>query len=160
MAKQRDHEGEIVVIKKYANRRLYNTETSSYVTLEDLRVMVKEGQDFTVCDAKTGADLTRQILTQIIFEQESSEGHILSEQFLKNLILFYGDTISDFMTPYLENSMQTFMKNQSEIRSYVDNAMLGFQPMQQMEEMTRQNMELMNKTFQMFNPFGAQQDEK
>ena len=148
---------EPVVIKKYANRRLYNTET--YVTLDDLCEMVKEGTDFLVCDAKTGDDLTRQVLTQIIFEQESRGENLLPISFLRDLIGFYDDNIREFVPHYLENSMQTFIKNQEKMR-----AMMGVKsfsnPMSQFEEIGKQNMEMMTKAFEMFTPFSSSDDSK
>lgn len=150
---------EPVVIKKYANRRLYNTETSSYVTLEDLCDMVKEGTDFIVCDAKSGDDLTRQVLTQIIFEQESKGENLLPISFLRNLIGFYDDGIKEFVPHYLESTMQTFIANQEKMRD-----MMGMQqfpnPMSQLEEIGKQNMEMMTKAFEMFTPFSAGADNK
>ena len=149
---------DVVVIKKYANRRLYNTETSTYVTLEDLRVMVKEGRSFTVVDAKTGSDLTRQILTQIIFEQENKDHFLLPESFLISLIKFYDDNVRDFVPPYLESSMQALMKNQQQIREGMQGAMSaskGINPLSSFEEIGRQNMELFAQAFQMWSPFGG-----
>ncbi len=156
---------EPIVIKKYANRRLYNTDTSSYVTLDDLCEMVKEGAEFIVYDAKSGEDLTRQILTQIIFEQESqAQGqHLLPINFLRSLIGFYDNSLKEFVPPYLESTMQTFMKNQEKMREAMGtNPLVGGvaavpglgQVAQQMEEIGKQNMELFTKAFSMFAPFG------
>lgn len=151
---------EPIVIKKYANRRLYNTDTSSYVTLDDLCIMVKKGEEFVVYDAKTGDDLTRQILTQIIFEQEARGEHLLPINFLRSIIGFYDDSIKEFVPHYLETSMQTFMKNQEKMREY-----MGMQdvasPFQQFEEIGKQNMEMMTQAFSnMMNPFGVGDDDK
>lgn len=160
---------EPIIIKKYANRRLYNTDTSSYVTLEDLCDMVKEGADFIVYDAKSGEDLTRSVLTQIIFEQESQGGKLLPINFLRQLIGFYDNSLKDFVPHYLESSMQTFHKNQEKMRE-----MLGASPMAagiggigglekmtaQLEEIGKQNMELFTKAFSMFTPFAAGADGK
>lgn len=145
-------EAEPVVIKKYANRRLYNTETSSYVTLEDLCDMVKEGTDFLVCDAKTGEDLTRQVLTQIIFEQESRGQNLLPISFLRNLIGFYDDNIKEFVPHYLDSSMQTFLKNQEKMREMMGVGQFA-NPLAQLEEIGKQNMELFSKAMEMFSPF-------
>lgn len=154
MAKQ--PQTEPVVIKKYANRRLYNTDTSTYVTLGDLCTMVKEGTDFVVYDAKSGEDLTRQILTQIIFEQESSGESLLPVGFLRNIIGFYDDNIKEFVPHYLESSMQAFMKNQEKMREYMGMGSTNSfaNPLAAFEEIGKQNMEMFAKTFQqMMNPF-------
>ena len=167
---------EPIVIKKYANRRLYNTDTSSYVTLEDLCLMVKEGANFVVYDAKTGEDLTRQILGQIIFEQESQQGqNLLPINFLRSLIGFYDNSLKDFVPAYLETSMQTFMQNQEKMRETIGAMGLGSVPgmgamgagvpdfsqmAQQMEEIGKQNMELFTKAFSMFTPFNPAADKK
>lgn len=155
-------QGEPIVIKKYANRRLYNTDTSSYVTLDDLCDMVKEGAEFIVYDAKSGEDLTRQILTQIIFEQESQGEHLLPINFLRSLIGFYDNSLKDFVPHYLESSMQTFMKNQEKMREVMGlGTMGGFgQVAQQLEEIGKQNMEMFSKAFNMFTPFAVAEDEK
>jgi len=109
----------VVVIKKYANRRLYDTQSSIYVTLEDLYEMVKRGEDFIVKDAKTDEDLTRTILTQIIFEQESKGYNLLPVSFLRQIIGFYGDNLGAVLPSYLEKSMDNFLDNQEKIRSYL-----------------------------------------
>lgn len=146
-----------IVIKKYANRRLYNTETSAYVTLDDLCKMVKEGKDFVVCDAKTGQDLTCQILTQIIFEQESKGVHLLPINFLRSVIRFYDDNMREVLQHYLEASIKGFVTNQDRMRGYVGKtaAAGGASPFSQFEELTRQNVALFEKAFQMFTPFGG-----
>lgn len=144
-----------VVIKKYANRRLYDTETSMYITLEDLCQRVKEGREFTVVDAKTGQDLTRQVLTQIILEQEMKGSPLLPVSFLRSVIRFYDDNMQGVLQHYLDTSMRTFMNNQEQMRGMVGKAMGGFAPMNQFEEMTRNNVALFEKTMQMFNPFGT-----
>ena len=146
------------IIKKYANRRLYDTETSAYITLEDLCERVKKGQPFIVVDAKSGHDLTRQILTQIIFEQETKGFHLLPTDFLRSVIGFYGHNMQDILQPYLDASMKSFMSNQERMRGMlgetVGRAMEGMSPLNQLEEVTRNNMALFEKTMQMFNPFG------
>ncbi len=161
-------QAEPIVIKKYANRRLYNTDTSSYVTLDDLCDMVKEGSDFIVYDAKSGDDLTRSVLTQIIFEQEGKAGqNLLPVNFLRNLIGFYDNSLKDFVPHYLESSMQTFMKNQEKMREVMGLGTLGATPLgsfnqvaAQMEEIGKQNMELFTKAFSMFTPFAADGSKK
>jgi polyhydroxyalkanoate synthesis repressor PhaR len=144
---------EPVTIKKYANRRLYNTGTSTYVTLEDLAVMVKAGEDFVVYDAKTGEDITRSVLAQIIFEQENKEGQsLLPITFLRQLIRFYGDSMQMLVPRYLEQSIDTFTKEQGKFREHMAQAFggVGFGPM---EDQVRRNMEMFEKTFAMFTPF-------
>src|ERR1700739_1427036 len=128
-----------IVIKKYANRRLYNTATSSYVTLDDLSAMVKEGGEFVVYDAKTGEDITRSVLTQIIVEEESKGQTLLPISFLRQLISFYGDSLQGVVPQYLEMSMTQFARNQEQMRRYMQNA-FGFNPFQQFESMGKQNM--------------------
>ena len=148
---------EPIVIKKYANRRLYNTDTSSYVTLDDLCTMVKEGADFIVYDAKSGEDLTRQILTQVIFEQESNGEHLLPTNFLRSIIGFYDNSLKDFVPHYLENAMKTFTGNQEKMREMMGGGALGSfgQVASQLEEIGKQNMEMFTKAFSMFTPFVA-----
>jgi polyhydroxyalkanoate synthesis repressor PhaR len=155
---------EPVTIKKYANRRLYNTGTSTYVTLEDLAAMVKAGEDFVVYDAKSGEDITRSVLAQIIFEQENKEGQsLLPITFLRQLIRFYGDSMQMLVPRYLEQSMQSFTGQQDKFREQMAHAfgVRGFAPM---EEQVRRNMEMFEKTFAMFAPFARGQakagDEK
>lgn len=154
---------EPIVIKKYANRRLYNTDTSSYVTLDDLCDMVKEGSDFIVYDAKSGEDLTRQVLTQIIFEQEGKGQNLLPINFLRNLISFYDNSLKEFVPTYLDASMQTFLKNQEKMQEYMGKtAPIGSfgTVAQQFEEISKQNMELFAKAFTMFAPFGETAKKK
>ena len=146
-----------VVIKKYANRRLYNTATSAYVTLDHLSQMVKEKIDFVVYDAKTGEDITRSVLTQIIVEEESKGQTLLPIPFLRQLISFYGDSLQGVVPQYLEMSMTQFARNQEQMRSYMQNA-FGFNPFQQFESMGKQNMAMFEQAMRMFNPFGAGQN--
>ncbi|MDP1750145.1 MAG: polyhydroxyalkanoate synthesis repressor PhaR [Reyranella sp.] len=142
-----------VVIKKYANRRLYNTATSAYVTLEHLSQMVKDKTDFVVYDAKTGDEITRSVLTQIIFEEESKGGQtLLPIPFLRQLISFYGDSLQGVVPQYLEMSMSQFARNQEQMRSYLQNA-FGFNPFQQFETMGKQNMAMFEEAMRVFNPF-------
>src|SRR5262245_65481251 len=146
-----------VVIKKYANRRLYNTATSAYVTLDHLSQMVKDKTDFVVYDAKTGEDITRSVLTQIIVEEESKGGQtLLPIPFLRQLISFYGDSLQGVVPQYLEMSMTQFARNQEQMRRYMQNA-FGFNPFQQFESMGKQNMAMFEEAMRMFNPFRANQ---
>ena len=144
-----------VVIKKYANRRLYNTASSAYVTLDHLSQMVKDKTDFVVYDAKTGDEITRSVLTQIIFEEESKGGQtLLPIPFLRQLISFYGDSLQGVVPQYLEMSMTQFARNQDQMRRYMQNA-FGFNPFQQFESMGKQNMAMFENAMRMFNPFGT-----
>jgi polyhydroxyalkanoate synthesis repressor PhaR len=144
------------VIKKYANRRLYNTATSTYVTLEDLSKMVKDGTDFIVYDAKTGEDITRSVLTQIIFEEENKDGNnLLPINFLRQLIRFYGDSMQGMVPNYLEFSMGNLMKDQDKIRKQMADAFGGGDPFKLMEETAKRNMQLFQDSMKMFTPFGA-----
>jgi polyhydroxyalkanoate synthesis repressor PhaR len=154
--------GQPIVIKKYANRRLYNTAKSSYVTLDHLSQMVRDGHDFVVNDAKTGEDITRSVLAQIIFEEESKGQTMLPANFLRQLIRLYGDTLQGFVPAYLEASMETFARNQEKMRESVRQA-FGVNPaLQNFEAVTRANMELFEQAMRMFTPFAAslQQDAK
>jgi polyhydroxyalkanoate synthesis repressor PhaR len=152
-------EKEPVTIKKYANRRLYNTGTSTYVTLEDLATMVKNGEDFIVFDAKTGEDITRTVLAQIIFEQENKEGQsLLPITFLRQLIRFYGDSMQMLVPRFLEQSMQSLTNQQDKFREQMAQAFggVGFGPL---EDQVRRNMEMFEKTFAMFAPFARGQSK-
>lgn len=142
-----------VKIKKYANRRLYNTGTSSYVTLDHLCQMVKEGIDFIVHDAKTGEDITRSVLTQIIVEEEGKGQNMLPVSFLRQLISFYGNNLQSLVPRYLDHAMQSFAHNQEQIQQYMS-SLGGFFPFgQQLEEMSKQNMALFQNAMKMFAPF-------
>ena len=143
--------GERVVIKKYANRRLYNTASSSYVTLEHLSEMVKQGVDFVVYDAKTNEDITRTVLTQIIFEEESQGESLLPIQFLRQLIGFYGNSMQAFLPSYLELSLATFAQQQERMRSQL--ASLGTPGIGGYDEQIRQNLALFDRAMKMFSPF-------
>jgi polyhydroxyalkanoate synthesis repressor PhaR len=152
--------GERVVIKKYANRRLYNTASSSYVTLEHLAEMVKQNIDFVVYDAKTNEDITRSVLTQIIFEEESQQGQsLLPIQFLRQLIGFYGNSMQAFLPSYLELSLASFTQQQERMRSQF--AALGHAPGAGVfDEQVRQNLALFDRAMKMFSPFAyAKPDE-
>ncbi|MEH6952113.1 polyhydroxyalkanoate synthesis repressor PhaR [Nitrobacter sp. NHB1] len=140
-------------IKKYANRRLYNTGTSTYVTLEDLAAMVKQGEDFLVFDAKTGDDITRSVLAQIIFEQENKAGqNLLPTAFLRQLIRFYGDSMQMVVPKYLERSIDMLTREQEKFRKQMTSTFSGT-PLAPLEEHVRRNMELFERTFSMFKPF-------
>jgi len=142
-----------ITIKKYANRRLYNTATSSYVTLDHLSQMVKEGTDFVVYDAKSGEDITRSVLTHIIVEEESKGANLLPIGFLRHLISFYGDSLQAVVPNYLEHTMQSFAHNQEQMRSAVEQALGGFNPFGQFEEINKQNMAMFENAMKMFTPF-------
>ncbi len=145
-----------VLIKKYANRRLYNTATSSYVTLEHLCEMVKDGKDFIVEDAKTGEDITRSVLTQIIFEEESKGQNLLPINFLRQLIGYYGDNLEQVVPKYLEFTMESFARNQETMRENIAQAFGGANPFAQFEDLTRQNMAMFQQAMGAFNPFAQQ----
>jgi len=147
-----------VVIKKYANRRLFNTQTSSYVTLDHLAGMVKDGVEFEVQDARTGEDITRSVLTQIIFEEEAKGQNLLPIKFLRQLIRFYGDSLQAFVPGYLDMSMDSFTKNQGAMRDRIAEAMGGGNQM--IENLTRQNLAIFERATQMFSPFGANAGRK
>ena len=140
-----------VVIKKYANRRLYNTQTSSYVTLDHLAEMVKEGTEFEVQDVRTGEDITRNVLTQIIFEEEAKGQNLLPIKFLRQLIRFYGDSLQAFVPGYLDMSMDSFTKSQGAMRDRIAEAMGGGNQM--VENLTRQNLAMFEKSMAVFTPF-------
>lgn len=142
-----------VVVKKYANRRLYNTETSSYVTLEDLAGMVRNGRDFAVYDARSGEDITRSVLTQIIVEEESKGRSLLPESFLRQLIGFYGDSLQAVLPRYLELAMAGFARQQEQMRRSVEQAMGGFLPFGGLEEMGKQQKAMMERAMSLFSPF-------
>jgi polyhydroxyalkanoate synthesis repressor PhaR len=150
---------EPVTIKKYANRRLYNTGTSTYVTLEDLASMVKTGEDFVVFDAKTGEDITRSVLTQIIFEQENKEGqNLLPIAFLRQLIRFYGDSMQMLVPRYLEVSIESLTREQEKFRNQMAQA-FGVGAFPSLEEQVRRNMDMFERTFAMFAPFARRESQ-
>lgn len=148
-------QGEPVIIKKYANRRLYNTAASSYVTLDHLSEMVREGTDFVVLDAKTGDDITRSVLTQIIFEQESRGQNLLPVTFLRRLIRFYGDQMQGFLPPYLEMSMESFTKSQEQMREQFSRTFGAATPIAAFEEQAQRNMALFQQAMKVWAPFAA-----
>jgi len=145
---------EPVVIKKYANRRLYNTGTSTYVTLEDLGTLVKREEDFIVYDAKSGEDITRSVLTQIIFEQENKGQNLLPITFLRQLIRFYDDSLRSMVPSYLEHSIGMLTREQDRLRTQMTEA-FGTKAFQVLEDQVRQNMAMFDKTVRMFAPFPA-----
>lgn len=154
MAKSNETGDGPITIKKYANRRLYNTATSSYVTLDTLAEMVKEGDDFVVFDAKSGEDITKSVLTQIIFEEEAKGQNLLPIQFLRQLIRFYDDNMKVFVPSYLEMSMESFAKSQDEFRSRLQDAFDPDTTFKTFEEQIRNNMSMFQNAMSMFSPFG------
>ncbi|MDX1910326.1 MAG: polyhydroxyalkanoate synthesis repressor PhaR [Saprospiraceae bacterium] len=151
-----------IVVKKYANRRLYDTDTSTYITLEDMCERIKSGKDFVVVDAKSGQDLTRQVLTQIILEREIAGSQLLPVEFLRSVIRFYDDKMQNVLQQYLNASMQAFVNNQDQVRSQMRGSMgkaastassNNASPFSQFEEMTKNNVALFEKAFGMFSPF-------
>ncbi len=155
MARKSTPDDEPTIIKKYANRRLYNTAKSSYVTLDNLAEMVREGEDFVVRDAKSGEDITRSVLTQIIFEEEAKGQNMLPANFLRQLIRLYGDTLQGFVPSYLDASMDTFARNQEKMRDQVQTAFGSNPAMANWEAMTRKNMEMFENAMRMFSPFAT-----
>lgn len=156
---QQKKETKPLIIKKYANRRLYDTEKSAYVTLDDLCELVKKDREFQVVDAKSNEDLTRSVLTQIIFDQESKGYSLLPINFLRQIIKFYDDNLRSVLPSYLETTMEQFTQNQDKVRGYVDQFDM-MAPLKQFEDIGRQNMELFQKSMDMWsglnpmNPFG------
>jgi len=167
MARPRKKNEDVTIVKKYANRRLYDTGRSSYVTLEDLAEMVREGLDFKVIDAKSEKDLTQSVLTQIIVEQESKEGgpNLLPQNFLKEIIKFYGGNMEAFLPTYLEQAMDNFVQSQGQVREQMEKSFGTMMPMggipdaDQLQQMAQKNMDIMQKTMQMFTPFGQPTDD-
>lgn len=160
MVRPRKKKDDVIVVKKYANRRLYDTGRSSYVTLDDLCEMIKEGQEFVVHDAKTAEDLTQQVLTQIIVEQESRGQSMLPPNFLRTLIKFYGDGMQGVVPGYLEQALQNFVTHQESFRDSMSKSFSSIMPgsailpgAQGFEELNRKNIEMFSKTMNMFSPF-------
>jgi polyhydroxyalkanoate synthesis repressor PhaR len=147
-----------VVIQKYANRRLYNKATSTYITLDDLALMVRDNIDFVVYDAKTGEDITRKVLTQIIFEEEGKGQNLLPIQFLRQLIRFYGDQMQAFLPSYLELSLDSFIRQQERLRTQLS-AMTPTTGVGAYDEQIRQNMALFDRAMKMFSPFPMRGEE-
>ena len=150
------------VIKKYANRRLYHTGTSTYVTLDDLGGMVRQGEDFVVYDAKTGEDITRSVLTQIIFEEENKVGSpsLLPIAFLRQLIRFYGDSLQALVPSYLEFSMENLAREQQKLREQMTQAFGPAAAFQAIEEQVRTNMAFFTEAMKMFSPFASKSEPK
>lgn len=146
-----------ITIKKYANRRLYNTATSSYVTLDHLAKMVKDGTDFSVYDAKTGEDITRSVLTQIIFEEEGKGQNLLPIKFLRQLIRFYGDSLQAFVPGYLEMSIDSFARNQEDMRKRLTSAFGGTAAFKDFDDHIRNNIAMFERAVRMFTPFPSAQ---
>ena len=151
-----------IVVKKYANRRLYNTETSSYVTLDDLAAMVRDGRDFVVYDAKSGEDLTRSVLTQIIVEQEGKGQSMLPTSVLRQLIGLYGDNLQSLVPRYLEAAMASFTQQQEQMRETLTKTMGGFMPfpssVSNMQEVSKQNIAMMERAMSLFTPFARREE--
>jgi len=147
------------VIKKYANRRLYNTGTSTYVTLDDLAEMVKSEDDFVVIDAKSGDDITRSVLTQIIFDQENRGPNLLPINFLRQLIRFYGDSMQNLVPSYLDYSMSSLTRDQEKFREQMAKT-IGATAVGAMEDQVRRNMKMFEQAFRMFSPFAAEGGEQ
>lgn len=164
MTKAKTKSASPTVIKKYANRRLYDTGRSSYVTLDDLAEMVQEGHEFVVKDAKSGEDITRTVLAQIILDQEAKDegdGTLLPTSFMRQLISFYGGNMQGVVPSYLESTMEVFAKNQEQLQEQVNNSLKEMTTMQKgvfsaapmIEEMNKKNMEMMERTMKMFTTF-------
>ncbi len=143
------------IVKKYANRRLYNTATSSYVTLDDLAQLIKDGGDFVAYDAKSGDDITRSVLTQIIVEQEQKGQNLLPISFLRQLISFYGDSMQFLVPGYLEQAMKAFTGNQEQMRDSL-RATFGIFPFGQFEQMGKQNIALFQRALKMLSPYAGE----
>jgi len=157
MAAKNDKENNPVVIKKYANRRLYNTSTSSYVTLDHLCQMVKDGVEFVVYDAKSGDEITRAVLTQIIVEEENKGDNLLPISFLRQIISFYGDNMQRMLLPrYLEYSMDVFSENRDRMQSYMKEAMGGMFPFGSLEDLGKQNMAIFEQAMKVFSPMAGE----
>jgi polyhydroxyalkanoate synthesis repressor PhaR len=160
MAEKTSENGDPIIIKKYANRRLYNTASSSYVTLEHLCQMVKDDVEFFVLDAK-GNDITRTVLTQIIVEEEAKGENLLPLSFLRQLISYYGDNVQRMLLPhYLEYSIDAFAKNQDEIQTYMEDTFGNMSPFGQFENMGKQNLEMFEQAMRMFTPFEGKTPSK
>jgi polyhydroxyalkanoate synthesis repressor PhaR len=151
---------EPTIIKKYANRRLYHTGTSTYVTLDDLAQMVKKGDEFTVVDAKTGEDITRSVFTQIIFEQEGKSGqNLLPVNFLRQLIGYYGDSMQALIPTYLEHSFKMLAENQQKFREQFTSSFSG-SGFGKMDEQMQKNMTMFRDAMALFTPFGLAAGKK
>jgi polyhydroxyalkanoate synthesis repressor PhaR len=160
VAEKKENPGGLIVIKKYANRRLYNTSKSSYVTLDHLAQMVRDGEDFVVNDAKSGEDITRSVLAQIIFEEEAKGQTMLPANFLRQLIRLYGDTLQGFVPGYLDASMETFARNQEKMREQLSKAFEANPALANFEALARTNMEWFENAVRMFAPFATGLNER
>jgi len=140
-----------IIIKKYSNRRLYNTEISNYITLDDVCLMVKKNEDFVVIDAKTGDDLTQMTLTQIIVEQESKGFNMLPINFLRQIISFYDDSVRAVVPHYLEGTMEAFTRNQEQMRHYTEATLKEFSPFKLFEDITKRNLSIIDNTFKILS---------
>jgi polyhydroxyalkanoate synthesis repressor PhaR len=156
MSKAQQPAGSPVTIKKYANRRLYNTETSSYITLDTLSAMVREGREFKVVDAKTNEDITRSVLAQIIMDEESKGSTMLPAGFLRQLIGMYGNSMQAFVPQYLEASMDAFKKNQEQFRTVMEGALAGGP----FEALHKRNMEMLDAATNLIRPGDKKPDTK
>jgi len=150
---QSNGQDEKIIIKKYANRRLYDTSASAYVTLEHLSELTRQGKEFMVQDAKTGEDLTRAVLAQIIFEQENKKEGVLPVSFLRQLIQFYGDNFQTMLPAYLELSMKTFGQQQEKWREYMSSALGSEDKAKAFDDQIRKNMSMFEDTMKFFAPF-------
>lgn len=159
MVATKKKQGEPTVIKKYANRRLYDTGRSSYITLDDLCIMIKEGHDFIVYDAKSGEDLTRSVLTQIIADQESKGENLLPVNFMRQLISMYGKNMQPLIPSYLEHSIETFMKNQEQLTEQMNKSFGTMNPFQAFEEMSKQNLAMFEKAMETFTQLSQPNDK-
>lgn len=174
MSKAKNGKDGATIIKKYANRRLYDTGRSSYVTLDDLCEMIQEGHNFVVVDAKSGEDITRSVLAQIIVDQESESENLLPTNFMRTLISFYGNNVKAMVPSYLEQTLDNFVSNQERLREQISKSLEGMRSMNPMdgmfpasgalEEITRQNMEMFERAMKMMTPFkmgfGAEEPPK
>jgi len=149
-------DSKVVTIKKYANRRLYNTKTSSYVTLDHLAEMIKKNENFIVIDAKTGEDLTCPVLTQIIVEQEGKGQNLLPINFLRQIIRFYGDSLGEVLPRYLEQNMEVFSQNEDLMRETMQAELKGFSYIEQFEGFAKKNFSAFEKSMKLERPFSGQ----
>ena len=158
--------GKVAIVKKYANRRLYNTQSSSYVTLDELCQMVRDGQEFLVFDAKTGDDITRSVLTQIILEEDAKGRNLMPIGFLRQIIGLYDDNLKAVVPRYLEVSMENFARHQEQMREYMEETVGRFFPIKQLdlknpfEDMARQNIAMFQKAASIFNPAADTAEQK
>jgi polyhydroxyalkanoate synthesis repressor PhaR len=159
MGETEDANAQPVIVKKYANRRLYNTESSSYITLDNLAEMVRKDRDFVVYDAKSGEDITRSVLTQIIVEEEGKGHAMLPTNFLRQLIGFYGDNVQSVVPRYLEQAMASFARQQENMRATMQKTLGPFLP-PGIEDMGRKNMAMMERAMTLFTPFYREGDAK